>query len=88
MKASGCVEPWQPPVPPHCCGLGAQSTSCCGASVRSGPPAIASADSTVSVAENAQHEPHASWFLTGVTIFVVRQSTAAGRSDGAAAREA
>jgi hypothetical protein len=30
------------------------------------------------VALNAQQPPHEPWFLTGVTAFFVRQSTAAG----------
>ena len=57
LKASHWVEPPQPPEPPQCFGLGAQSTYSCGASLSSLPVALATADSIVSVAEKAQHEP-------------------------------
>lgn len=33
------------------------------------------ADSTLSIALNAQQEPHSSWFLTGVNAFLFLQST-------------
>jgi len=32
------------------------------------------------VVENAQHEPHCPWFLTGVTAPAVTQSTDAGKA--------
>ena len=36
---------------------------------------MACAPSTEPVVEKDQHEPHWPWFLTGVTAFLVRQST-------------
>ena len=61
-----------------------QDATCWGESSTGGPPARTNADSIVSVAENAQHEPHWPWFLTSVTTLGVRrQSTASAFDDGA-----
>jgi hypothetical protein len=57
LNASSIVAPSQPPVPPHSCGFLTQLTYVCGASSSRLPLAIWYADSTVSVALNAQHDP-------------------------------
>ena len=55
-----------------------QSISCCSLNDRSDPVPIANAPSADPTVEKAQHEPQVPWFLTGVTAFLVRQSTGAG----------
>merc|ERR1719367_1858806 len=63
--------PWQPWFP----SAAEQSTSCCSESDTSFPVSMATAPSVEPVVEKAQHEPHDAWFFTGVTAFLVRQST-------------
>ena len=56
--ATSAVDPSHPPVPPHCFGLGAQSTNYWGDRVVSIPSLIAPADSSISEVAKAQQEPH------------------------------
>ena len=74
-KASFAVPPWQPPVPPHLCGLGVQSKMNCSDSSSSRPVRSAQCDSSVSVEAKAQQDPHWPWFFT----YVVQGGREGGR---------
>merc|ERR1719216_851459 len=76
-----------PPLHPSLPSALEQSTNCCSDKVVISLPvtelAIAYRDSNEPVVENAQHDPHCPWFLTGVTYDLPStsvQSTAAGLS--------
>jgi hypothetical protein len=73
-KSCGCVEPWQPPVPPQWSGFGAQSTYCCSLSEVLVWLLMSSEASMAPTPEKAQQLPQLPWFFTGLTLPSSRQS--------------